>query len=108
MRQVSNSLRPEESMMPCTVRVPSTLRKTRSSSRLRRILLEALAALCLALAGARRLARPPTSIVLGSTAVRNTMSIDGIFFSMMGHSSTIRIPSMRMKSALMGAKFSRS
>ena len=36
------------------------------------------------------------------------MSNDGIFFSMMGHSSTIRMPSMRMKSALMGLKFSRS
>ena len=36
------------------------------------------------------------------------MSMEGIFFSMMGHSSTIRIPSMRMKSALMGVKFSRS
>jgi hypothetical protein len=36
------------------------------------------------------------------------MSIEGIFFSMMGHSSTIRMPSMRMKSALMGAKLSRS
>ena len=36
------------------------------------------------------------------------MSMEGIFFSMMGHSSTIRIPSMRMKSALMGVKLSRS
>jgi hypothetical protein len=36
------------------------------------------------------------------------MSMEGIFFSMMGHSSTIRIPSMRMKSALMGLKLSRS
>ena len=36
------------------------------------------------------------------------MSMDGIFFSMMGHSSTIRIPSIRMKSALIGTKFSRS
>ena len=36
------------------------------------------------------------------------MSKVGIFFSMIGHSSTIRIPSMRMKSVLMGTKFSRS
>ena len=44
----------------------------------------------------------------GSTTGRNTMSKEGIFFSMMGHSSTIRIPSIRMKSVLMGTKFSRS
>ena len=50
----------------------------------------------------------PTSIIPASTTGRNTMSMDGIFFSMMGHSSTIRIPSMRMKSALMGMKLSRS
>ncbi len=36
------------------------------------------------------------------------MSNEAIFFSMIGHSSTIRMPSMRMKSVLMGAKFSRS
>ena len=74
MRQVSNSLRPEESTIPCTVRVPSTLRKTRSSSRVKRILLEALAAL---LASPAASAETATSIVDGSTAVRNTMSIDG-------------------------------
>ena len=63
---------------------------------------------------ALRLAAPssplggPTSIIPASTTGRNTMSIDGIFFSMMGHSSTIRIPSIRMKSALKGEKLSRS
>jgi hypothetical protein len=36
------------------------------------------------------------------------MSMEGIFFSMIGHSSTILIPSIRMKSALIGLKFSRS
>ena len=50
----------------------------------------------------------PTWIIEGSTTGRKTMSNVGIFFSMMGHSSTIRIPSIRMKSALIGLKFSRS
>ena len=98
--------------MPCTVRVPSTLRKIALLVRgSRRILLDALAGRL----GPRvreldlgPSSSPPTSISAGSTTGRKTMSIDGIFFSMMGHSSTIRIPSMRMKSALMGAKLSRS
>ena len=103
MRQVSNSLRPVESMMACTVRVPSTRRKISSSWEPRRILLDAPAG--------GSMPSPPSgaiSTIDCSTTGRNTMSKDGIFFSMMGHSSTIRIPSMRMKSALMGVKFSRS
>ena len=38
MRQTSNSPSPVESMIACTVRAPSTLRKMRSSSAARRIL----------------------------------------------------------------------
>ena len=93
-------------MMPWTVRVLSTLRKMRSSSGVSRILFVELAAL--------RLAAPsspsagPTSISPWSTTGRNTMSIEGIFFSMIGHSSTILMPSIRMKSALRGEKLSRS
>ena len=93
-------------MIPCTVRVPSTLRKMRSSSGVKRILLVELAALRLAVPSS--LSALPTSIIPASTTGRKTMSMDGIFFSMMGHSSTIRIPSIRMKSALRGLKFSRS
>ncbi len=98
---------PTESMIPCTVWVPSTLRKIRSSSGVRRILFEELAAERLRSLPSSS-APPPTSIEFGSTAGLKTMSIDGIFFSMIGHSSTILIPSIRMKSALIGLKFSRS
>ena len=91
--------------MAWTVRVPSTLRKIRSSSGVRRILLVELAALRLA---APSSSAGPTSIMAASTTGRNTMSIEGIFFSMIGHSSTILMPSIRMKSALRGEKLSRS
>ena len=96
-------------MMACTVRTPSTLRKTRSSSGARRIRPVERRGAAAPLGAAAVGARPaPTSISAGSTTGRNTMSKEGIFFSMIGHSSTIRIPSIRMKSVLMGAKFSRS
>ena len=58
---------------------------------------------------ARRARCPPSprshlDLSVGSTAGLKTMSMEGIFFSMIGHSSTIRIPSIRMKSALIGAE----
>ena len=93
-------------MIPWTVRTPSTLRKTRSSSAASRILPVELATFTSPLPSGELPA--PTSISVASTTGRNTSSSDGIFFSMIGHSSTIRMPSIRMKSVLIGTKFSRS
>ena len=45
---------------------------------------------------------------VGRGIFSKTLSKEGIFFSMMGHSSSIRMPSIRMLSAAMGVTFSRS